>query len=40
VTGLRVDRELRRGPDSVRVVIVAMTEASDVAEALGLALAL
>ena len=36
VTGLRVDRELRRGPDSVRVVIVAMTEASDVAEALGL----
>jgi hypothetical protein len=36
VTGLRVDRELRRGPDSVRVIIVAMTEASDVAEALGL----
>jgi hypothetical protein len=34
VTGLRVDRELRRGPDSVRVVIVAAAEASDVAEAL------
>jgi hypothetical protein len=34
VTGLRVDRELRRGPDSVRVVIVAAADAGDVAEAL------
>ena len=34
VTGLRIDRELRRGPDSVRVVIVAKAEASDVVEAL------
>ena len=34
VTGLRVDRELRRGPDSVRVVIVATADAGDVAEAL------
>jgi len=37
VTGLRVDRELRRGPDSIRVVIVADVEGVDVAEALGLA---
>ena len=36
VTGLRVDRELRRGSDSIRVVIVATAEASDVAEALDL----
>jgi len=36
VTGLRVDRELRRGAESVRVVIVATTEASDVAGALSL----
>jgi hypothetical protein len=36
VTGLRVDREFRRGPDSVRVVIVAKAEAPDVAEALDL----
>jgi hypothetical protein len=36
VTGLRVDRELRRGPDSIRVVIVASAEADDVAEALDL----
>jgi hypothetical protein len=34
VTGLRVDRELRRGAESVRVVIVATAEASDVAGAL------
>ena len=37
VTGLRVDRELRRGADSVRVVIVAAVEGVDVAEALDLA---
>jgi hypothetical protein len=36
VTGLRVDRELRRGAESVRVVIVATAEASDVAGALSL----
>jgi hypothetical protein len=36
VTGLRVDRELRRGAESVRVVIVATTEAFDVAGALSL----
>ena len=36
VTGLRVDRELRRGPDSVRVNIAAEVEAADVAEALDL----
>ena len=36
MTGLRVDRELRRGSDSIRVVIVATAEASDVAEALDL----
>ena len=37
VIGLRVDRELRRGAESIRVVIVASVEAGDVAEALGLA---
>jgi hypothetical protein len=36
VTGLRVDQEFRRGPDSVWVVIVAVVEAADVAEALDL----
>lgn len=35
VTCLRIDRELRRGRDYVRVVIVATAEAADVAEALG-----
>ena len=37
VTDLRVDRELRRGRDSIRVVIVAAVEGGDVAEALALA---
>ncbi len=37
VTGLRVDHELRRGSDSIRVVIVATVEGADVAAALGLA---
>jgi hypothetical protein len=36
VTGLRIDSELRRGRDYVRVVIVATVEASDVGEALGI----
>jgi hypothetical protein len=36
VTGLRIDSELRRGRDYVRVVIVATIEASDAAEAFGL----
>jgi hypothetical protein len=33
----RIDRELRRGPDYVRVVVVATVVADDVAEALDLA---
>lgn len=37
VTGLRVDWELRRGSDSIRVVIVGAVEAADVAETLGIA---
>jgi len=36
MTGLRIDSELRRGRDYVRVVIVAAAEASDVAAALSL----
>ena len=36
VTELRVDRQIRRGRDSVRIVIAATAEASDVAEALSL----
>jgi len=37
VTAPRVDREVRRGRDFVRVVIVMAVEAGDVAEALTLA---
>lgn len=36
MTGLRVDRKLGRGPDSIRVVIVSAIEAADVAKALDL----
>jgi len=36
MAGLRIDSEVRRGRDYVRVIIVATAEAGDVAEALGL----